>query len=152
MTALYALSALALGAMISMQPPINAQIALRLGSPLAAASCSIAISLVMVLAAWAATGRAELSWPKLLALPWWALVGGAVGALFVLGGVLVAPKLGVAVFFVSVVLGQVVGAALIDQLGAFGLSGHGITWPRALGIGLVIVGAALTHAEALLKP
>lgn len=152
MTMLYALSAIALGAMISMQPAINAQIALRLGSPLAAAVCSIAISLAMVLAAWTAIGRGELSWSKLMSLPWWSLVGGAVGALFVLGGVLAAPKLGVAVFFVSVVLGQVIGAAIIDQVGAFGLVAHAMTWPRILGIGLVIAGAALTHADALLKP
>lgn len=145
MTAFYLLIALSLGALVSMQPAINAQIAIKLGTPLAAAANSIAISLLMVVAAWATISRFEADWSKLFSLPWWTLVGGAAGALFVLGGVLIAPKLGVAVFFTCVVLGQVLGAALIDQFGAFGLAGHVITWPRALGILFVIAGAALTQ-------
>lgn len=152
MTAFYLLVALGLGAMISMQPAINAQIAMRLGSPLIAAAISIAISLVMVIAAWAAVGRVEANWSKLLSLPWWALIGGAAGALFVLGGVVVAPRLGMAVFFICIVLGQMLGATLIDQSGAFGLEGHAVTWPRVLGILLVIAGAVLTQAEGWLRP
>jgi hypothetical protein len=74
-------------------------------------------------------------------------LGGAAGALFVVGAVLVVPRTGVAVFFICVVLGQVLGAAVLDQFGAFGLDSHAITWPRVLGILLLLVGVALTQAE-----
>ena len=56
MTALYLFAALGLGAIISMQPAINAQMALRLGSPLFAAICSIVISLAMIVVVWTTLG------------------------------------------------------------------------------------------------
>ncbi len=150
MTALYVFIALALGAIISMQPAINAQMAVRLGGPLAAATCSIVISLLMIVVAWMALGRIPMGWSKLLSLPWWVLIGGAAGALFVLGGIMAAPRLGVAAFFTCVVLGQVLGAAILDQSGAFGLEAQPIGWTRVLGILLVAAGAALTQAQRLL--
>ena len=138
MTALYLFAALGLGAIISMQPAINAQMALRLGSPLIAAICSIVISLAMIVVVWTTLGRAPISLPKLFSLPWWVLIGGAAGALFVLGGIMVAPRLGVAAFFTCIVLGQVLGAAVLDQFGAFGILGkpypfHGGVYPPAAG-------------------
>jgi transporter family-2 protein len=150
MTALYLFTALILGAIVSLQPAINAQVAARLGSPLAAATCSIVISFVMIVVAWTTLDRAPTSLPKLLSLPWWVLIGGAAGVLFVLGGIMVAPRLGVAAFFTCVVLGQVLGAAVLDQLGAFGLEAQPIGWTRVLGILLVAAGAALTQMQRLL--
>lgn len=150
MTVLYLFAALGLGAIISMQPAINAHMALRLGSPLAAAACSIVISLVMIAVAWTMIGRVATGWSKLLSLPWWVLIGGTAGALFVLGGIMVVPRLGVAAFFTCVVLGQVLGAAILDQLGAFGLEAQPVGWARALGILLVVAGAAMTQMQRLL--
>jgi transporter family-2 protein len=150
MTALYLFAALGLGAVISMQPAINAQMAARLGSPLAAATCSIVISLAMIVIALSAFGRVPTSMSKLWSLPWWVLIGGAAGALFVLGGIMAAPRLGVAAFFTCVVLGQVLGAAILDQLGAFGLGAQPIGWTRGLGILLVAAGAAMTQAQGWL--
>lgn len=151
MNAIYLALAIGLGGLISMQPAINANIAAKLGGPLSAAICSIAISLAMVVATWAVMGRGEMAWSKIPTLPWWALIGGAGGALFVLGGVMVAPKLGVAMFFICIVLGQMIGASIIDQVGAFGLQSHSITWSRALGILLVIAGATLTQMGSWLE-
>lgn len=147
MTALYLFAALGLGAIISMQPAINAQMALRLGSPLIAAICSIVISLTMIVVVWTTLGRAPISLPKLFSLPWWVLIGGAAGALFVLGGIMVAPRLGVAAFFTCIVLGQVLGAAVLDQFGAFGLEAQPISWTRVLGIMFVVAGAAMTQVQ-----
>lgn len=147
MTALYLFAALGLGAIISMQPAINAQMALRLGSPLIAAICSIVISLAMIVVVWTTLGRAPISLPKLFSLPWWVLIGGAAGALFVLGGIMVAPRLGVAAFFTCIVLGQVLGAAVLDQFGAFGLEARPISWTRVLGIMFVVAGAAMTQVQ-----
>jgi len=62
MTALYLFTALGLGAIISMQPAINAQMAARLGSPLAAAACSILIRLAMICVVLRAVDRDSPSW------------------------------------------------------------------------------------------
>ncbi|MCG7507637.1 DMT family transporter [Mesorhizobium retamae] len=145
MNLVYLVAAFGLGALISMQPPINAQAASILGSPLLAALCSITISLVMVCVARVFLDHSSINWSRFAELPWWVLIGGAVGALFVIGALMVAPKVGVAAFFVFVVLGQLTGAAMIDQVAGFGVPSNPITWQRAAGILLVFAGAALTQ-------
>lgn len=145
MNIIYVIAAFGLGALISMQPPINAQAAAILGSPLLGAACSISISLVIVLVARAFLDHASIDWARFAALPWWVLIGGVVGALFVIGALMVAPKVGVAAFFVFVVLGQLAGAAILDHLAGFGIPANPITWQRAAGILLVFAGAALTQ-------
>jgi uncharacterized membrane protein YdcZ (DUF606 family) len=42
------------------------------------------------------------------------------------------------------VAGQLVAAAVIDRYGLFGFERIALAWPRALGILLLAVGAALT--------
>ena len=148
MTFFYLLTAFAIGAMVSLQPPINGQMAAILGSPLLAATCSIAISLTMIVLVRLTLDRASIDWSRITALPWWTLVGGAVGAIFVIGALIVAPKVGIAAFFVFVVLGQLLGAAAIDHFGAFGTTVSAITRPRAIGILLVAVGAAISQLDA----
>ncbi|MEV4046266.1 DMT family transporter [Streptomyces sp. NPDC049744] len=50
-------------------------------------------------------------------LPWWALLGGAVGSVFVLGQGLVASLLGTAIFSIAAIAGQTLGGLLVDRLG-----------------------------------
>ena len=56
---IYIMCAVAMGAAISVQPPINAAMALGLGSPLLAASISILISLVFVSILWLVWGQRD---------------------------------------------------------------------------------------------
>jgi len=142
---LYIAAAIAIGACLSLQPPINAAMARTLGSPLLAASISIAISLVSVVLLWLTWGnRADLA--QIRALPWWVILGGLIGVVFVAGGVVVAPVLGVAWFFVCVVAGQLLGSMLTDHFGAFGVQVKPINLMKLLGLGLVLAGAALFRA------
>jgi transporter family-2 protein len=73
------------------------------------------------------------------------VIGGVVGVVFVAGGVVVAPVLGVALFFVCVVAGQLLGSIVADQLGAFGMQVKPLNPTKLLGLGLVLAGAALVH-------
>lgn len=145
MNILFLVAAFGLGLLVSAQPPINAQVAAVLGSPLLAAAFSIATSLVLIAAAWFALDAAAFDWRRFADLPWQALIGGAAGALFVIGALLVAPKVGVAAFFVFVVLGQLTGATLIDQFGVFGAAANPVSLSRLAGVALVFAGAALTQ-------
>lgn len=144
---LYVAAAIAIGACVSLQPPINVVMARTLGGPLLAASISIAISLVFVVAMWLTLGRATGDLGQVGALPWWVIAGGVVGVLFVAGGVTVAPALGVALFFVCVVAGQLVGATLADQFGAFGMPVRPVNPMKLVGLGLVLAGAALVQGS-----
>jgi transporter family-2 protein len=139
------LAAVAIGACLSVQPPINATMARALGSPLLAACISVTISLVFVIAVWLVSRgpRGELA--QLSGLPWWVPLGGIVGVCFVVGGVVVAPELGVALFFVCVVAGQLLGATVVDQLGAFGAAVKPLNLVKLAGLALVLAGAAMVR-------
>jgi transporter family-2 protein len=116
------------------------------GSPILAACISIAISLVTVILVWlvsGGTGSGDVS--QVRALPWWVLLGGVIGVVFVAGSVIVAPVLGVALFFVCVVAGQLLCATLADHFGAFGMAVQPVTGMKVLGLGLVLAGAALVR-------
>lgn len=141
----YILAAVLMGAALSLQPAINATIARVLGSPLLAAGISISISLVVVLALWLAWGKAAGDFSQFKYLPWWVVLGGIVGAIFVAGAIVTAPVLGVALFFVCMVAGQLIGSTLIDQFGAFGLEVKPVNTMKIIGLGLVILGAALVQ-------
>jgi transporter family-2 protein len=144
---LYVVAAVAIGACLSLQPPINAVMARALGSSLLATSISIAISLVLAILVWLICSKGAGDWTQARTLPWWVVVGGIVGVVFVAGGVMVAPVLGVALFFVCVVLGQLLGSTLADHWGAFGTQVKPVNLMKLLGLALVLVGAALVHGS-----
>ena len=95
---IYILFAVAMGVAISFQPPINAVMARGLGSPLLAATISIFISLVTVSILWLSWGKGTGELSQLRALPWWIIIGGLIGAVFVAGAIVMAPLFGVALF------------------------------------------------------
>ncbi|MFT5113472.1 MAG: transporter family-2 protein [Parasphingorhabdus sp.] len=143
----YILAAVCIGAALSLQPPINATMARTLGNPLLAATISISISLIVVTVLWLAWGKGAGELVKFRDLPWWVFVGGIIGVVFVTGSIVVAPVLGVAVFFVCVVAGQLMGSMLVDHLGAFGLAIKPISAIKLIGLGLVLAGATLVQGS-----
>jgi bacterial/archaeal transporter family-2 protein len=142
---IYIFGAFLIGSAISVQPPINAAMARELGSPLLAASISIFISLIFVLILWLSFGKGTGDISQLKILPWWVIVGGIVGVVFVAGSIIAAPVLGMALFFVCVVAGQLIGSTLLDQFGVFGLSVKPLNMMKAVGISLVLIGAVLVQ-------
>ena len=53
-------------------------------------------------------------------------------------------RIGVAATVGILIAGQLAMGTLIDRFGLFGVQKVAIAWPRAIGIGLLAVGAALT--------
>lgn len=141
----YIVAAFAIGAVLSVQPPINAVMARILGSPLLAATVSIAISLVVVVLVWLTWGRGAGDPALVRELPWWIVIGGVIGVVFVAGSIVVAPVTGVALFFVAVIAGQLFGSTIADQLGAFGLEVQPVNAVKIVGLCLVLVGAVLVQ-------
>ena len=76
--------------------------------------------------------------------PWWMLLGGVMGLVIVFTITYSGPRIGVAATVGILIAGQLVMGAVIDRFGLFGVDQIGISWPRALGIGLLGVGAALS--------
>lgn len=142
---IYLAAAIAIGAGISFQPPINGTMARTLGSPLLAATLSMTISLIVVIPLWLLIGKGGGDFSQIKALPWWVLIGGVLGVMFVAGSIVVAPVTGVALFFVCVVAGQLIGSTFIDQIGAFGLEAKPVNPMKIIGLVLVLAGAALVQ-------
>jgi transporter family-2 protein len=76
--------------------------------------------------------------------PVWMWIGGLMGLTVVTAITFAQPRIGATATIGILIAGQLVMGALIDRFGLFGVDQIGISWPRALGIGLLGVGAALS--------
>ena len=141
----YVAFGLAAGAMLPVQAGINAQLATWVGSPIRAALVSFAVGTVALLALTLTFFR---GWPgaeKVTAAPWWVWLGGLVGAFYVAGAIVVAPKIGAVTLLAVLLAGQAVASLLIDQWGWVGFDEHPITPGRLLGVILLAAGVALVR-------
>jgi transporter family-2 protein len=79
-----------------------------------------------------------------LTVPWWIwLAGGALGAVYLTGNILLAPRLGAGALVGLVVTGQLLFSVACDQYGWLGFAQHGLTLWRGVGCLLLIGGVAL---------
>jgi len=138
----YYVFAVAAGAMLPIQFGINAQLASWLGSPLRATFVSFAVGALVLLAATAVFARGVADGRDLGAAPWWVWVGGFLGAFYVLGSVVTAPKLGAAALFAFILAGQAFASLAVDHFGWVGFEENPVTPGRLLGIALVAAGVA----------
>jgi transporter family-2 protein len=145
MTWLYLLLALAAGAVLPFQFGINAQLAHWVGSPLRAAFVSFLVGTVALLVAAAFVRKPLPSAARLGEVPWWVWLGGFLGAFYVAGSIVTAPKLGAATLTAAVVAGQALAAMLVDQYGWVGFKEHHLSPGRVAGIALVAGGVALVR-------
>jgi transporter family-2 protein len=79
--------------------------------------------------------------------PAWMWLGGVMGLTVVFTITFAQPRIGATATIGILIAGQLVMGAVIDRFGLFGVEQIGISWPRALGIGLLGVGAALSLAR-----
>ncbi len=84
---------------------------------------------------------------RLLTVPWWAFLGGFLGAVFVTLNTLVVPQLGLTTTTIAVVCSQMVLSLVIDQLGWFSMAPRPITASRMIAIGLLMVAVAVTQLD-----
>jgi bacterial/archaeal transporter family-2 protein len=75
--------------------------------------------------------------------PWWNWIGGPLGAMIVLSGAALAPKLGAAAFIAAVVGGQLACSIFLDHFALMNLPLHSLNFSRLLGAILVFLGVLL---------
>lgn len=137
---------LAAGAVLPAQAAVNAALGAHLHSPFATATVSFTVAwaaivlLVIVLVAVRRMPRPQFG--LLRGVPWWGWLGGVCAALYVTASFLLLPQIGAAVTVVLTVTGQQVASALIDHRGWLGMPRRAITVPRAVGVALLVAGAA----------
>ena len=79
----------------------------------------------------------------LAAVPWWAWLGGLLGAFYVASSTIVAAELDATTLLGLALLGQLTTALVIDHYGWLGLPENPITWTRVAGVALLGLGVWL---------
>ena len=147
-TVLLATLALLAGAAMPLQGRVNSALRLELGSPAHAALVSFSSGLAVMLLVWLLLPAGRRSVARIPAavrgghVRWWQMLAGMIGAVFVFAQALAIPVIGVAVFTVAVVTGQMLGGMTLDRLGWTPAGVQRIS-PRRLG------GAALAFAAVV---
>jgi transporter family-2 protein len=142
---LYLLFAVVAGAAIALQAGVNTELARWVGSPIRASFVSFVVGAVALGLLSAAILKPLPSGSRLADAPWWAWVGGLLGAFYVVGVVVTAPRLGAATLVAAVIAGQIVSSLLIDQFGWVGFREHPVSAGRLAGVALVFAGVALVR-------
>jgi transporter family-2 protein len=135
----YILTAIAIGGVLTIQPGLNAEVARRLGNPLGAGMVSVFVSFVVSFAL-VFGSRQNVAWGALLSLPWYLWLAGSIGVMFVVGTLWLAPMLGGALLFASIIAGQMLMATIADLTGLAGYQSHGFDPWRMAGVVLVLAG------------
>ena len=140
---IYLILALIAGAMIPIQSALNNKLAAHLQSPVLSAFVSFAVGL-LGLFLYILASRIPFSQLSGLknATPV-TLLGGLCGAFFVTAAVITVPRLGIALTFSILILGQMLITLPIDHFGLLGVPVKEINLPRLLGVLLVIAGVII---------
>ena len=153
--ALAVAGAVACGALVAAQSRINGELGHELGDGYLAAFISFGSGLVImaVIAAVVPNTRrgvmTTLRGIRNREVPWWYILGGLSGALFVLSQGLTAALLGVALFTVATVTGQTLSGLLVDRRGIGSMHPKPVTGYRVAGAILAVVAVAFSVSPQL---
>ena len=139
------LFAVAAGAMLPFQFGINAVLARYVDGAARASLVSFVVGALALLVAVLLFFRGVPSAERAAAAPWWVWVGGLLGAFYVLGSVVTAPKLGAATLVALILAGQAAASLTVDHFGLVGFAENPITPGRLVGLALVALGVVLVR-------
>jgi transporter family-2 protein len=134
--------AVSAGVLVGMQAPVNSRLGRNLGSVQAATFSFLVGTVALVLIALLFYGGLG-SFGTVGKAPWWALLGGLFGAVYVTVAILTVRTLGVSTLTAAVISGQLAVAVVIDHFGLLGVAKQPIPPVRIAGLVLLVVGVLL---------
>lgn len=134
---------LLIGLSLASQAGVNSQLRMALNSPIQAAFISFLVGTIILGSIAFAQGLPWFKPGTISAIPWWAWVGGVLGAFNIAMSVFLAPKLGAVVLTISVVCGQIITSLVLDQNGWLGYPRIDLSISRISGALLIIAGVLL---------
>ena len=143
MNVIYLIIALLAGMMMPAQGAINSKLATYVQSPVLSAFISFAVGTVALFLyiIFSGVSLGQLAGAKQAPIISW--TGGLLGAFFVTAVILAVPRLGVAMTFSLVILGQMLITLPIDHAGFLGVAVKEINLPRIIGVFLIVCGVIL---------
>lgn len=133
------------GAVLSVQAPINAVASARIGHPLAGATLSFVVGTIFLIAVTLVVTRGEIAWSNVASLPPMLWLGGILGAIYITVAIVLTPVIGVGALIALAIAGQITAGLLLDHYGFLGIVHHEITAGRVLGAVFVVVGALMVR-------
>jgi transporter family-2 protein len=130
------------GCLVGMQAPINSRLGKAVGSVQAATfSFLVGTVVLLLIASFVRGGLGGLG--HLGRAPWWAFVGGLLGAVYVTVALVAVRTLGASGLTAVVITGQLVISVAIDRFGLLGVARAPIGAQRVLGLVLLVAGVVL---------
>jgi transporter family-2 protein len=130
------------GVLVGMQAPINARLGRAVGS-IQAASISFIVGTVALVTISVVSSGGIGTFGGLSRPPWWAFIGGLLGATYVTVAILTVRTLGASGLTAAVITGQLVVSVAIDRFGLLGIARQPIGLQRIIGLVLLVAGVAL---------
>lgn len=132
---------------LPVQAAVNAQLARALGNPVAAVAVSFGAGLILLVLLVLTVFRDLPPLSEVGRIPAWLFfTGGSLGVLYLIGNVVLVPRLGAAAMFSFAIAGQLMAALLLDRIGFLGLAVREISVGRLAGAALVLVGAVMVRS------
>lgn len=135
------------GVLQAMGGPMNNALRVSLINPWLATLVSFALIVPVFLVIAAIFIRPLPTVAGLAGMPWWAPLGGIVGALAVVAGLLFIGTIGAGTYAALTVSANLLTSILIDHFGWFGIPPHSITPLRAIGAVVLVVGVLLVTSS-----
>lgn len=132
----------AAGCLVGIQAPVNSRLGRVVGT-LPAASFSFLVGTAALLTITSIVGGGLGSLGGVGRAPWWALVGGLLGAVYVSVALVVVRALGAAGLTAVVITGQLAVSVAIDRFGLLGVARQQVSLHRVLGLLLLVAGVVL---------
>jgi bacterial/archaeal transporter family-2 protein len=130
------------GCLVGMQAPINSRLGRSVGSVEAATFSFLvgtaALVLILLVARGGIGGLGHVG-----RAPWWTLVGGLLGAVYVSVALVAVRTLGASGLTAVVIGGQLAISVVIDRFGLLGVARQSVGAQRILGLALLAVGVVL---------
>ena len=131
------------GALNGAQAGANSTLAKSVGNPIASALVVYSAGLLTFALLAPFLGFQFFDFGKLRQTPWWAVIGGVGGALFILAMLTAAPKLGSGAFTGLTVTAAIIVTIMVDHNGWLGVDRHPAGLARIVGGALMIAGVTL---------
>ena len=132
----------AAGCLVGMQAPINARLGRTVGALQAASFSFLVGTFALVSISFVLRGGLG-TLGRIGQVPWWALVGGLLGAVYVFIALEAVRTLGASGLTAVVITGQLAISVLVDRFGLLGVARSSIGPQRVIGLVLLLIGVTL---------
>ena len=133
------------GALQAWGPPMNGALRKSLDNPWLASTVSFLPIVAFLMVLWFCLPNPMPTMKGIAGMPWWAPLGGLVGAFAVIMGLLFVDKIGAGPFAGLTITANILMSLAIDHFGLFGIEQHSLNLPRVLG-GLLMTGGIVLIA------